>query len=77
MIKAIQKFRKAVEAAPQCLRAQQRHQALTIPTLEAEATAAICDELSEADRETLLYLLNVINGDPLEEIDDSRMFQDS
>lgn len=67
MIEAIIRLTDAIYSEdslvnPRDLRAQQQHQAVTIPALRAKAIEAICDSLSEMERDVLRECLDAIDG---------------
>lgn len=65
MVELVRKLTAAIYSGPENLIAQQRHQAVTIPSLRASAIEAICDALGEKERDVLRECLNTIDGDPL------------
>lgn len=50
----------AIHTAPECLRAQQAHQATTIPSLRTEAEELLLETFTKAEREILREILDGI-----------------
>lgn len=69
IFEAVQKLTDAIGSSPECLQAQQTHQAVTIPTLRSELIDTLCDQLGEEERDVLREALDTIDGDSLREDD--------
>lgn len=68
MISALRQLTAAISRYPECLQAQQRHQAQTLPELR-EALEQELLLLTEAERDMLREALDGIDSDPLREVE--------
>ncbi len=70
MVEAIRKLREVLDTYPECLRAQQHHQAVTVPAAHAAAEETVVEALGKEERTLLRDVLDAIDGNPLQEVDD-------
>lgn len=64
---AAKAYRRALDEYPECLQAQQRHFAATVPAPRRWLKEAVGSQLGRRERELLFEALQEIDGDPLDD----------